>query len=428
MSAEQTMTILIVDDNTQYREAFTRALLLEGYEVRAAADLDEALRSIQAQLPDLVVTDLQMRTEREGLDLIEILKAFDPLLPVIMISGVGSFEEGALATQLGAVHVIHKSRIEDEMEGFFETIRTAHAACRHSRDQLAAVAQAREAEQGADRDERIIAVKALLAAPDVDAYVKSEAYDMVATLGNAELLRESQGTMKAASTSDRYEDLSAAALTRLRRELRDYDGLSEETKRALTTAEYLHGTQGESGTPDFSRSIAFSYSLAVECEVRVRLKGRITRLANAPAHRRLLEACMDLKTGRMDMCFQQSLMQATRYRGIHFTIASVKFILMGMLSRKGKSKAYGLKDVALIMLCFAREYSFRSGGKEIKVKNPLRVKGLGSEEELIALVGSLIALQQARNPYVHPDTGKREQLSHLRQLALESLKQLGKVE
>ncbi len=427
MSAEQTMTILIVDDNAQYREAFTRALMLEGYEVRAAADMDEALRSIQVQSPDLVVTDLQMRTEREGLDLIEILKAFDPLLPVIMISGVGSFEEGALATQLGAVHVIHKSRIEDEMEGFFETIRTAHAACRHSREQLATVAQARELDPGEDRDARIMAVRALLADPDVDVYVKGEAYDVVATLGNSELLRESEGTMQAASTSDRYEDLSAAALTRLRGELREYDGLADETKRALTTAEYLYGAQGESGAPDFSRSIAFSYSLAVECEVRVRLKGRITRLANAPAHRRLLEACMDLKTGRMDMCFQQSLMQATRYRGIHFTIASVKFILMGMLSRKGKSKAYGLKDVGLIMLCFAREYSFRRSGKVIKVNNPLRLKGLGSEAELIGLAGSLIALQHARNPYVHPDTGKREQLTHLRQGSLESLNQLGKL-
>jgi len=421
------MTILIVDDNAQYRDAFTRALLLEDYDVRAAADLDEALRSIQAQPPDLVVTDLQMRTEREGLDLIEILKAFDPLLPVIMISGVGSFEEGAQATKLGAAHVIHKSRIEDEMAGFFETIRTAHAASLKSREQLATVTQAREQEQGADRDACITAVKALLADPDVDPYVKDEAYDFVTTLGNPELMRESENNMQAATTSYRYGELSSAALARLQGELPDYDDLAEETRRALTTAEYLYGTQGESGAPDFSRSSAFSYSLAVECEVRARLKGRITRLANDPVNRRLFEACLDVKTRRVDIAFQQSLMQSVRGRGIHFTIASVNYLLSGLMSRKGKFKADGIKDVGLVLLCFAREYSFSRWGQQIKVSNPLRLKGLRSQEEVIALAGLLIALQYARNPYVHPDTGKRENLASLRQIALECLKTLGQV-
>ncbi len=427
MSEDQTMTILIVDDNAQYREAFTRALMLEGYEVRAAADLDEALRSIHAEPPDLVVTDLQMRTEREGLDLIEILKAFDPLLPVIMISGVGSFEEGALATQLGAVHVIHKSRIEDEMEGFFETIRTAHAASQHSREQLAVVAQAREEEPGADRDARITAVKALLADPDVDASVKGEAYDVVAALGNTELLRESESNMQVATTSNLYDELSIAALERLWGELPNYDGLADETKRALTTAEYLYGTHGDSAAPDFSRSIAFSYSLAVECEVRARLKGRITRLANDPVNRRLFEACFDVKTRRLNIAFQQNLMQAARGRSIHFTIPSVKYILQGLLSRQGKFRTDGIRDVGIILLCFAREYSFSRWGQQIEVRNPLRIKGLRSQDEVIALAGLLIELQYARNPYVHPDTGKREQLDALRQLALDCLNTLGKL-
>jgi hypothetical protein len=233
--------------------------------------------------------------------------------------------------------------------------------------------------------------------------------------------------MKAASASGRYVEMSAAALTRLRAELPNYDGLAKEGKRALTTAEYLYGAQGESGAPDFARSIAFSYSLAVECEVRVRLKGRITRLANAPASRRLFEACFDVKTGRVDMFFQRSLMQATRNRSIHFTIASVKYILVAMLSRKGKFKVDGLKDVGLILLCFARKYSFRRWGKAFEVNNPMRVKGLRTDEEVIVLAGLLIALQYARNPYVHPDTGKREQLTHLREIALKCLNELGKL-
>jgi CheY-like chemotaxis protein len=421
------MKILIVDDNAQYREAFVRAILLEGHEVCEAPDTDEALRIVVEQRPDVVVTDLQMRTDREGLDLIEILKAYDPVLPVIMISGVGSFEEGALATKMGAAHVIHKSRIEDEMEGFFEMLGTAHASACTSRDQLAVIAAVREQGGLEEDDARLESIRALLSAGDVDPYVKSEAYDFMATLGNPELLRESLRTMQAATASDRYKELSVTAEERLRAELPDYDALDKEGKRALTTAEYLYGTQGESGTPDFARSIAFSYSLSVECEVRARLKGRITRLANAPANRRLFEACVDLKTRRIDISFQQSLMQAVRSRKIHFAIANVKYILLGMLSRKGKFKADGLKDVGIILLCFAREYSFLRWGQTIHVKNPMRVKGLHSDDEVLTLAGRLIALQYARNPYVHPDTGKCEHLATLRQSALACLTALSNV-
>jgi DNA-binding response OmpR family regulator len=419
--------ILIVDDNAQYREAFVRTILLENYEVCEAPDTDEALRIVMEQQPDVVVTDLQMRTDREGLDLIEILKAYDPLLPVIMISGVGSFEEGALATKVGAAHVIHKSRIEDEMKGFFETVRTAHAAATRSREQLVVVAAAREQGVFEEGDARLDVIRRLLADDDVDPYVKGEAFDFIASRTNPDLLRESLSTMQAAVSSERYEELCADAVERLRAELPDFGQLARDSKRALTTAEYLLGAQGESGAPDFARSIAFSYSLAVECEVRARLKGRITRLANDPQNRRLFEACVDPKSGRVDAAFQGSLMVGARRRNIKFTIANVKYILLGLLSRKGKFKADGLKDVGIILLCFARHYAFPRWGQQIKVENPMRVRGLQSDDQVLTLAGLLIKLQYARNPYVHPNTGKCERLAALRQTALDCLNELSRV-
>ncbi len=421
------MKILIVDDNAQYRDAFVRTILLEDYEACEAADTDEALRVVVEQRPDVVVTDLQMRTDREGLDLIEILKAYDPLLPIIMISGVGTFEEGALATKMGATHVIHKGRIEEEMESFFDTVRAAYDAASESRKQLAVITAAREQGTLEEGDARLSTIRGLLAGEDSDPYVRSEAFDFIATMADPELLLESERKMQAASASDRYKELSADAEKCLRAELPDYDKLNKESKRALTTAEYLFSTQGESGAPDFARSIAFSYSLAVECEVRARLKGRVTRLANDPANVRLFEACVDVKARRVDMAFQRSLMQATRSRKIHFAIANVKYILLGMLARKGNFKADGLKDVGILLICFARHYSFPRWGQLINVENPMRVKGLQSDDEALTLAGLLIAIQYARNPYVHPDAGKCERLPNLRQLALDCLNELSKV-
>ena len=44
--------VLIVDDNQNYRQAFTRNLLLEGYEVFEAEDSDEALEYLEREAAD----------------------------------------------------------------------------------------------------------------------------------------------------------------------------------------------------------------------------------------------------------------------------------------------------------------------------------------------------------------------------------------
>jgi len=422
------MKILVVDDNAQYREAFKRAILLEGYEACEASHAEEALLKIQSEPPDVVVTDLQMRTEREGLDLIEILKAFDPLMPVIMISGVGSFEEGALATRLGAAHVIHKSSIEEEMEGFFEAIRAAHEAARRGREQLALIARAREESAGGNGAALFSDVKALLTDPDVDPAVRGEAYDLIAAVSEQDLLRESEGDMRAAAATAQFEEMQAAALTRLRAAIPEYDALAEDSRKALATAEYLYGMQDEgSAGMDLSRSIAFSYCFAVETEARARLKGKITRLGSDRMNQRIFEACLERKSRCLDLEFQQQLLQAARSREIKFTMDNIKHVLLGLIHRKERYKPDGLKDVGILLLCFARHYSFHKWGKTLQVKNPMRVKGLTSEDDIVGLAGLLIKLQYARNPYIHPDVHKREQLTALRQIAFDCLNELTKV-
>ena len=104
--------VLIVDDNRIYREAFRRNLVLQNYDVLEAENMQQAIERVEAGQPDVVITDLQMRTETEGLDLIRAVKSSQPLLPIIMISAVGTFEEGALAQKYGATAVLSKSRID----------------------------------------------------------------------------------------------------------------------------------------------------------------------------------------------------------------------------------------------------------------------------------------------------------------------------
>ena len=122
----EAIRVLLVDDNEPYRNAFRRNLAFQGFDVIEAESAEQALAQIRENKPDVMVTDLQMRTRTEGLDLIRDARSITPLMPIIMISAVGTFEEGAEATRLGAMLVVAKSKIEEELEPLYAHIRRAN--------------------------------------------------------------------------------------------------------------------------------------------------------------------------------------------------------------------------------------------------------------------------------------------------------------
>lgn len=94
------MPILIVDDNPQNLKLVRVTLTVEGYEVRTAADAEEALAVLQTFKPRLILMDLQL-PRMDGLALTRLLKA-DPTRRDIRIIAVTAYamkgdEEKALA-------------------------------------------------------------------------------------------------------------------------------------------------------------------------------------------------------------------------------------------------------------------------------------------------------------------------------------------
>ena len=114
--------ILIVDDNPPWREAVRRNLEFMDYAVLEADNSSQALLELRRSQPSVVITDLSMNTRSEGLELITAIKEQYPQIPVILISAVGTFEEGAQARQLGAIAVLGKTRIDREMETLYSTL------------------------------------------------------------------------------------------------------------------------------------------------------------------------------------------------------------------------------------------------------------------------------------------------------------------
>ena len=82
-----TKHLLIVDDEDEVRELVGEALSVAGYRVTGVGTAAEALQLVKTDPPDLVITDLQLG-ETDGFYVIEQVKALNPKIPVMMLTGV----------------------------------------------------------------------------------------------------------------------------------------------------------------------------------------------------------------------------------------------------------------------------------------------------------------------------------------------------
>ncbi len=111
------MNILIADDNREYCATIGDIISSEGWKYSAVhnpADALEYLRLRSAEVA-LVLLDVDFNhPTMTGLDVLAESKRLYPQLPVVMISGTGSFNAAVQATRMGAENFIPKSDISRE--------------------------------------------------------------------------------------------------------------------------------------------------------------------------------------------------------------------------------------------------------------------------------------------------------------------------
>lgn len=114
------ITILVVDDSAMDRRLAGGLLEKEAdCQVVYASDGAEALQAVEENLPDIVITDMVM-PNMDGLRLVEAMKRDFPLIPVIIISAVGSEETAVQALKRGAASYVPKRRMAQDL---LETVR-----------------------------------------------------------------------------------------------------------------------------------------------------------------------------------------------------------------------------------------------------------------------------------------------------------------
>lgn len=127
--------VLIVDDSTTERVKVAGiAGKWPDCELLEADNGLTALDHIEAHLPDIVLTDLQM-PEMSGLDLVAAVKDEFPHIPVILMTAQGSEEIAAEALRRGAASYVPKVRLADDLIATLNQVYSASQVA-HSRFRL----------------------------------------------------------------------------------------------------------------------------------------------------------------------------------------------------------------------------------------------------------------------------------------------------
>ena len=104
-------TILIVDDEPSVRAVlvafFEHEYVPRGYVLETAADGAEAVAAVLRRRPALVLLDVEM-PGLDGIAALRAIRAFDPTIPVIMVTGNDSSRVAGQLIQDGAFSYLPK--------------------------------------------------------------------------------------------------------------------------------------------------------------------------------------------------------------------------------------------------------------------------------------------------------------------------------
>jgi two-component system response regulator PilR (NtrC family) len=107
--------ILVVDDEQSMRDFLSIMLKKEGYGVVAAENGSDALKAVQTEIFDLVISDVKM-PGIDGIDVLKTVKEISPETIVIMITAYATAETAVEAMKLGAYDYITKPFKVDEIK------------------------------------------------------------------------------------------------------------------------------------------------------------------------------------------------------------------------------------------------------------------------------------------------------------------------
>ncbi|HHN75254.1 MAG TPA: response regulator [Acidobacteria bacterium] len=115
MAAEGRARVLVIDDEQSVREMISEGLTSLGWEVATAADAEQARRLVARGVFECAICDIAMPGE-QGTELLEWMRRYDPLLAVVMLTGLRDAPTAVAAMRAGASDYVCKPFSLPEMD------------------------------------------------------------------------------------------------------------------------------------------------------------------------------------------------------------------------------------------------------------------------------------------------------------------------
>lgn len=106
-SSTSAIKALVVDDEETLADLVSMALRYEGWEVKAAHSVAEAVKIHKSFKPDIAVLDI-MLPDGDGLGLLKSLRSVDPTLPVLFLTAKDAVEDRVQGLTLGGDDYVTK--------------------------------------------------------------------------------------------------------------------------------------------------------------------------------------------------------------------------------------------------------------------------------------------------------------------------------
>lgn len=106
--------ILVVDDDTTFCIMLKNWLGKRGFEVENAFSYKEAVKKLDKETFDFVLTDLRL-PDKDGIDLLRLIKEKTPVTQVLLMTGYADIQTAVTAMKLGAFDYVAKPVIPDEI-------------------------------------------------------------------------------------------------------------------------------------------------------------------------------------------------------------------------------------------------------------------------------------------------------------------------
>jgi sigma-B regulation protein RsbU (phosphoserine phosphatase) len=140
--------VLVADDQADVLEALRWLLAGEGYDAEFVTSTDAVIERLGAAPFDLLLMDLNYTRDttsgREGLDLIPRVRACDPLMPIVVMTGWGSIDCAVDAMRRGASSFVQKPWDDSTLRDIVQReIGEGRAARRQDRRQQREIDDAR---------------------------------------------------------------------------------------------------------------------------------------------------------------------------------------------------------------------------------------------------------------------------------------------